>query len=323
MLRGVITRLELFTSAGCAGTPSHPGPPDGYSLTPMLYTLNNSDGRWLPASVSVVAGTGVQSLRFSAGLDAVTYMSLYTLSSFDGLFDEAFLFEQADPAGMRILPSSAKVSGAAGSSWTTALTLSNASDGDALVTLKFLGHDVDGLSGREKSVLVQPGTTVVFPDVLASLFERTQDFGAILVTSSSPALVVQSETSTPSSGGTVGQALPAFGPADFAGATPKTLAPIRENADFRTNLVLANATEGPLAAHVDLFAADGTLLGARDVDLPPLGMTQIGHVAAALGVPTLDVGRIAVSTPTPGGLVATYASVIDNSANDPRTLLPR
>ena len=52
-------------------------------------------------------------------------------------------------------------------------------------------------------------------------------------------------------------------------------------------------------------------------------MTQLTRVAAILGVPTLDLGRLAVSTPTPGGLVAAYASVIDNVTNDPRTLLPR
>ena len=320
---GVVARLELFSSPGCAGNPVAPRPPDGYSLTPMPYTPNNSDGRWLPGSVSVVAGADAQSLRFSAGVDAAT-TSFYSLSSFDGLFDDAFLFEQTDPATTWILPSSAKVSGAAGSSWTTALTLANGGAVDAPVTLKLLGHDGDGRGGDEKSLLLQAGTTVVFPDVLGSLFGRTQDYGAILITSPSPALVVESETSTTAKGGgTVGQALPAFGPADFARASPRTLAPIRENASFRTNLVLANATEAPLVAHVALFAADGTLLGARDVDLPPLGMTQLNRVAAALGAATLDLGRISVSTPTPGGLVAAYASVIDNTTNDPRTILPR
>jgi hypothetical protein len=79
----------------------------------------------------------------------------------------------------------------------------------------------------------------------------------------------------------------------------------------------------PLTAHVALYAAGGTLLGARDIDLLPLGMTQINRVAAALGASTLDLGRISVSTATPGGLVAAYASIIDNSTNDPRTILPR
>jgi hypothetical protein len=101
------------------------------------------------------------------------------------------------------------------------------------------------------------------------------------------------------------------------------LAPVRENAAFRTNLILANPTAIPVTAHVALFASDGTPIGARDVALPPLGMTQLSHIAALLGAATLDTGRLSVSTPTAGGLVAAYASVIDNVTNDPRTLLPR
>jgi hypothetical protein len=64
-------------------------------------------------------------------------------------------------------------------------------------------------------------------------------------------------------------------------------------------------------------------LGSRDIDLPPLGMTQLTRVATLLGAATLDLGRIAVSTPTPNGQFAAYASVIDNITNDPRTILPR
>jgi hypothetical protein len=317
---GVIARLELYSSAGCAGNPVAVA--DGYSLSPALHGPHDSQGRWLPVSASAVAGAGVQSLRFSAGIDAFTG-SYDPFSSFDGLFDDAFLFEKTDPAAAWILPSSAKVSGAAGSSWTTTLTLANAGADDALVTLRFLGHDGGGRSFDEESLTVRTGTVVDLPDVLGTLFWRIQDFGAIRIATSSESVAVQSETSTPSSSGTVGQALPAFGPADFAGVAPKTLAPIRENAAFRTNLVLANATEAPLVAHVALFDADGTLLGSRDVDLPPLGMTQLNRVAAALGALTLDLGRIAISTLTPGGLVAAYASVIDNATNDPRMLLPR
>ena len=320
VLRGVIVRIELYSSAGCAGDPIAPAPPDGYSLEPMLYTRNDSQGRWLPGSVSVVAGTGVQSLRFSAGLDAVTYMSLYTLSSFDGLFDDAYLVEQTDPAATWILPSSAKVSGAAGSSWTTTLTLTNGGAVDALVTMKFLGHDVDGRLRPEKTILVRAGSLTEYPDVLGTVFGAEQDYGAIRISSSSPNLVVQSETSTPvPGGGTVGQALPAFSPADLIGASPKSLGPIRENASFRTNLILANATEGPLTVHLELFSTDGSSMGGGDFDLPPLGMKQLNHVANT----NLYAGRMSVSTRTPGGLVAAYASVIDNTSNDPRTLLPR
>lgn len=318
---GVIVRLELFTSAACSGSPIAPGPSDVYSLPPSATSHNNSGGRWLPATVSAIAGTDARSVRFTTGIDAVTISP--STSSFDGLFDGAFL-TQSDPAATWILPSSARVPGAAGSNWTTTLTLANGGAGDAYVTVRFLGHDADGRSGEEKPVIVPAGVLLEYPDVLNTLFGRTQDWGAILVTSSSVNVAVQSETSTPvPSGGSVGQALPGFGPADYASATPKLLAPVRENASFRTNLVLANPTAIPVTAHVALFAPDGTPIGARDVALPPLGMTQLSHIAALLGAATLDAGRIAVSTPTPGGLVAAYASVIDNVTNDPRTLLPR
>jgi hypothetical protein len=318
---GVIVRLELFTSAGCAGNPVVPGPADVTSLQPSSSAHNNSGGHWLPATVSAIAGTDARSVRFSAGIDAVTISP--STSSFDGLFDGAFL-TQSDPAATWILPSSARVPGFSGSNWTTTLTLVNGGASDAYVTVKFLGHDADGRSGDEKPVIVPAGVLVEYADVLNSLFGRSQDWGAILVTSSSASVDVQSETSTPlPSGGSVGQALPAFGPAEYASASPKTLAPVRENASFRTNLVLANPTEIPVTAHVALFAANGTPIGAEDVALPPLGMTQISRVAALLGAPALDAGRIAVSTQTPGGLVAAYASVIDNVTNDPRTLLPR
>jgi hypothetical protein len=320
---GARVSVELFSSTGCIGDPastSGAGSLDALGFTGFDHV--NSGGRWLPASATVLAGAGVQSVRLTTGIYAVTG-SYYSSSSFDGLFDDAYLIEEADPAATSILPAAGRGVGAAGSLWTTTLALANPGPADALVTLKFLFHDADGRSGPEKTVFVRAGSLLEYADVLGTLFVRTQDYGAILVTSSSANLVVQSETSTPSSSGTVGQALPAFGPADFASTTPKALAPIRESPLFRTNLVLANATEIPVTAHVVLYASDGAQIGARDVDLPPLGMTQINRVASAIGAPSLDAGRLSVSTATPGGLVAAYASVIDNVTNDPRTLLPR
>ena len=53
-------------------------------------------------------------------------------------------------------------------------------------------------------------------------------------------------------------------------------------------------------------------------------MTQVGHVVRDLGVSGDVVGaRLVLATPTPGGAFAAYASAIDNTTNDPRTLLPR
>ncbi|MFI5120552.1 MAG: hypothetical protein ACHQM4_09075 [Thermoanaerobaculia bacterium] len=311
---------SLFSSTDCSG--SAPGVSAFAGSLPVDFlTETSSAGLWLPATSSVLASPGSRAALLEIGVWAAG-TSFYGTAYADVAFDDVFLSTAPTQTTTWLLPSAAWVHGAGGSYWTTRFTLSNPGTTDAAVNFRWLGHDVDGRDGPETSYVVRAGQTFV-PDENTWWVNHPEDYGAILVTSSSPALIVHGETSTPFLGGSVGQALPAFGPADFASMTPKTLAPIRENASFRTNLVLANATDAPLTAHVNLFAADGTLLGTRDVDLPPLGMTQLSRVAAVLGAPTLDVGRLAVSTSTPGGLVAAYASVIDNATNDPRTLLPQ
>ena len=104
----------------------------------------------------------------------------------------------------------------------------------------------------------------------------------------------------------------------------RTILGVRENSAFRTNLILANATASPLDVDVTLVAESGTTLAAKRYSLPPLGMTQVSRVVRDLGVSSDVAGvRAALSTPTAGGSFAAYASVIDATTNDPRTLLPR
>ncbi len=166
-------------------------------------------------------------------------------------------------------------------------TIANPGREDAAIAMKWLGHEQDGRSGREFAYVVPAGQTYS-PGTADWEALFSEDWGAVLVSSSSPSIVVQSET-----------------------------------ASYRTKLVLANPTDIAVLAVVRLYAAEGRLIGSHEVSLPPLGMAQISRVASALGAPYLELGRISVSTPTPGGLVAAYASVIDNESNDPRTVLPR
>lgn len=319
MTAGAGVMVTFFSSADCSGASF--GSATAGSLPSVLGpTETNSGGLWLFAASQAIASTGARSVLFEIDARATGTMA-YGLSYVDAIADDVFLTAATAPLTTTLLPSAAWIHGAGGAYWTTRFTLVNAGATDAAVSLRFLPHD--GGASREFTYNVPAGWTLDVPEETWEINFR-ETFGAILVTSPSPSVFLQSETSTfVPAGGTVGQALPAFGANDFAGSTPKMLAPIRENVSFRSNLVLANATSAPLTAHVALYASDGTLLGARDIDLPPLGMTQINRVASALGTTILDAGRLAISTPTPGGLVAAYASVIDNTTNDPRTLLPR
>ncbi|MDL1950157.1 hypothetical protein FBQ97_10135 [Acidobacteria bacterium ACD] len=230
------------------------------------------------------------------------------------------------PAATWILPSSARVPGEGGAAWTTDLSVANTGSADAALTLKFLGHDADGREGPEKSFTLAPGKAVTWADVLGSVFGLASGWGAIRVVSSTPSLVVTSQTFTPRpGGGTYGQSVPAAGESELVrNGAARALAPIREDAAFRTNLVLANATETEVDVIGALVSSSGETLATGGWRLPPLGMTQVAHVVRDLGVGADVAGaRLLLSTSTPGGAFATYASVVDTATNDPRTLLPR
>ena len=318
-LSDIAVSATYYASEDCSGERL------GTASTPPIPSSitggSNSGGAWLPVQTSALVPAAARSVFVE-----VTASALWTWSFGAGwadvVADDAFLTDTPATLTTSLLPSAGWVHGAGGAYWITELTLVNPGLADAAVTLRFLPHDPAAHGGSFAYTVKAGQTLAIDPETWEINFPES--YGAILVTSSAPSVFLQSQTYTNVlSGGTVGQALAALGAADFAGSTPKTLAPIRENAAFRTNLVLANAAEAPLTAHVALYAADGPLLGETDAALPALGMTQISRVAAQLGAANLDAGRISVSTPTPGGLVAAYASVIDNVTNDPRTLLPQ
>lgn len=224
-----------------------------------------------------------------------------------------------------LLASGARVRGDGGALWRTDLTVVNAGASEATLYLRFLGHDADGRSGPERSFRLAEGSSATWADLLGSVFGLEEAWGAVQLRSASPALVVTSQTFTPGGGGTYGQSVPLFAEAELLrGGATRTIPAIREDASFRTNLVLANGGEAACDVDVSLLSEGGALLGTRRVPLAPLGMTQLTRVVRALGVDGAVSGaRLVLSTPTAGGAFAAYASVIDEKTSDPRTLLPR
>jgi len=134
------------------------------------------------------------------------------------------------------------------------------------------------------------------------------------------------QTSTPcKSGGSYGQSVPAVPSTDVIPANQvRSIIAVREDTAFRTNLILANATEVSLLVNVAIFSEAGAALGSKQYLLPPLGMTQVTRVVRDVGISgNITGGRITVSTFTTGGGFTAYASAIDNVSGDPRTLLPQ
>src|SRR5664279_1706488 len=228
-----------------------------------------------------------------------------------------------------LIPSSAHAAGANGAFYTTDLSVANTGSASASFTLKFLGHDQDGSSGPEQTFNISAGATTTFTDVLGSVFSQSSAYGALRLLSTSQSLIALAQTSTPGFGGTFGQSVPAFGDHSrmethfLQPGEVRSIAAVREDNSFRTNLILANATAASVDVDATLVAPDGEPLGSKRYTLPPLGMTQVSRVVRDFGVlSNVSGARIDLSTLTASAFVAAYASTIDNTTNDPRTLLP-
>ena len=272
---------------------------------------------------TLLAGSVNQPSFTATGLPAGTYYFAVTAYDFSGHESDYSNEVSVDLTNTWMLPSSAHAPGKGTAYYRTDLTLANPSNSSANITLKFLGNNVDGSSGAEKTYPpIPPKNSVTFKDVLASVFNVGTGFGAIKIDSTNPGLAILSQTYTAGSGGTFGQSVPAMGMEHrITAGNLGAISGVRQDAQFRTNLIMANVKPANLDVDVTVVSEGGIALGHKHIVLLPFGMTQFSGLSS-LGVNSDVRGAyFLLSTPTAGGDFAAYASVIDNQTNDPRTLL--
>jgi len=272
--------------------------------------LDRDEGTFALGSFVEVKGT----LRSDGSVDASRIELVWGPETSGALLTSSFM-----------IPSTAHRQGKNGAFFTTSLTFSNSRAAEVEVEIHFLGHDRDGREAEVRREHLGAGETRTMDDVLGTRFGKTDDFGALRVLANSESLIVSSHTSTPVTGGAFGQDVPAARREDLINAErERSIAGVRQDDRFRTNLVLSNATERALTVQVDLLGRDGQRIGGERIEMQPLEMKQLNDVARRLGAAgDLAEGRLVLSTPTPDGAFAAFASQIDNGTNDPRTLLPR
>ncbi len=224
-------------------------------------------------------------------------------------------------AGTWLLTSSARVQGA-GAFWQTDLTIRNTGTSSADVTIKLLGHSGDGRGGPERYRTIPAGQTQTWRDVLGSLFGLSSEYGPILVRSTSASLAILGQTWTAGGAGTYGQSVPVLSTDELIGSVPRSILGVRQDTFFRTNLMLANATESTASVTVQLVSTGGAVLATKTVSIGPLSRAQY-NVGTDFGYTNLSDAVFVISSPTAGAAIGAYASVIDAGTADPRTLLPR
>ena len=280
-----------------------------------VFRSTNSGGIW------AAFNTGLPNLPVNAlAFDPAGATTLYAGLEGGGVWQ---LTAQAPDTITALLPASAHSSGVNGAFYTTNLSIANTGVLAASFTLKFLGNKQDGSSGPEKTFNLDSGKSTTFVDVLGSVFNQTNNFGAIRITSNSSTLGIVSVTSTPGFGGTFGQTIRAISFADLIPAgSSRSILYIREGDGFRSNLVLASGSFVSTDIDVALVSPEGATLATKTYSVPPNGMTQINRVVRDMGVSGPVAGaRLVLSSSTAGAAFTGFASVIDETTNDPTAVL--
>ena len=216
-----------------------------------------------------------------------------------------------------VIATAAHTPGLAGTQWVTDVELFNPSTDAATAVLYYLPRGADNTVATRRVVTVPAGQAVRLADVVGQLFGLTGSAGALVVSSSQP-LLVTSRTSTGSSAGTLGQFVPGLpATAALAAGQEGRLIQLSENASYRTNVGFASVSAAPTSVTVTLYRANGGLLGALPVTLPPFGSAQVTEILPAIGVASVDDAFAVVRSDTPGAQYVAYASVVDNVSATP------
>jgi hypothetical protein len=281
------------------------------------------------------------SKRFSLGvLSMLMFASVASASAFRA-------------ADIVYLPAVGRLQGVGGSFFKTDVTITNASTSRVVVKFAYLAGSGDNSPALDTQITLptfEPGERRELIDIAQSVLGRDTANGYLIFFSCREGgnctscdsnagdclnIAVQGRIYNDTPGGTFGQSFPGIPWYSYAALTSTTqgtdrlsIDGIRNNANYRTNLGLVNASQfSSTVLRVRLFNNNGTLVGEMDQTLGPLGRIQfpVTQIAAAFtGDGYVTVEQVS-ATPTSGegdalpGFFA-YGSLLDNRTSDPTTL---
>ena len=170
------------------------------------------------------------------------------------------------------IPVAARGPGLQGTRWVTDLTIYNPMDHPMNVVLAFLPADHNNHGNENLRPLhLEPHETVIFSDVISSLFELDEDIkGIVTINCGSPTLnnpegsvfqAVARIYNTGGGDGTYGQTVPALLTVLNVGQSSSVITGARNDEDYRTNLGICGMTASDeLEIHYRITAADGSVV---------------------------------------------------------------
>lgn len=217
-----------------------------------------------------------------------------------------------------VIPTAAHLTGLNGTKWRTDLQLNNPSTEPASLDVTLLPRNQENSSPANTVHLMVPaGQSVRYADALQLLFGFS-GAAAIRIDTTSNSLLVTSRTFNQRVKGSFGAIIePAT--AIEAGNSGRLIGLSHDpslTAGARTNLGLVNATTAATQVLVELYNAEGTLLGTTTRDLEPFEHVQLDKVFETVSAGPIADGFATVRSDTPGASFFAYASVVDNVTGD-------
>jgi hypothetical protein len=216
----------------------------------------------------------------------------------------------------------ANLAGAGDTFWTSDVVLSNPTGSDITATLTYTARGADGLTEyTDTSVLVPAGTTQTVANAVDAVIGTT---GAGSLEIRPAAIQAWARTSTAGGDGRYGQGFPAVNVTDHAvdaaGGVLTAGGVVRGSS--RTNLILAELWGESAEVTITLYDAAGAMLGEQVVAVAPLGNTQVNDLVRRIaGNVQLADARVEVAVTSGDGRVAGALSIVDESSDDPITVI--
>jgi uncharacterized repeat protein (TIGR01451 family) len=207
-------------------------------------------------------------------------------------------------------------------SWRTDVRIFNAGAAPQTTTLTYYPNGAPSNSATT-TVSVNPGEVKALDGVVNSLFGLSNSSGALHVTTPTDSpLVITARTFDQTSGGTLGQFIPAVTTTDAVGRNDRALQVLQaeESVHYRTNLGIAEVTGNPVTVEVSVFLPDSKVIPKVSLTLGANESRQI-PILSSLGIGATYNARLAVRVTDGAGKVTAYGSVVDMTTQAP-TYIP-
>jgi len=220
-----------------------------------------------------------------------------------------------------IVAGAGRIHGAQGTFFTSDLAVSNGSGAARTLTFTLIpGAGVSPVPAPPAPVTIGPGQTLLFPDVLRTLFGfQGEGVAGIRIHPDSPTRLAASVlTSTPNAGG--GGSYGFFvngttGKTAIAAGGRAVSIQLEHDARFRTNFGFTEIGGAPVTVRATFFDGNGIPLGTKSYSAGANTFVMTG-AAELLGATAVPNGYIEFTVVSGAGRVIPFANVVDDSTGD-------